>query len=132
MALISSFSYSVFGISRYINPKRITICKLNDDSHVILDPMVPYVGQGNDSYCMYASTTMQIKYFCFNITLPKILHDFGHGYIHLYSRFLPPSRIPFGGSGISTSNFNMELLADGYNLIFNDKSSYRTDVNISL
>jgi hypothetical protein len=130
--LISSFSYSVFGTSRDIDLNRDFICKLNDDSHIILDPMVPYVGQGNDSYCMYASTTMQIKYFGFNITLPEILHDFGHGYIHLYSRFLPPTRTPFGGSGISTSNFNMNLLADGYNLTFNDNSLYRTDENISL
>jgi hypothetical protein len=104
----------------------------DNESHLIANPKVPYVGQGNDSYCMYASTTMQIKYFGFNITLPEILHDFGHGYIHLYSRFLPPSRTPFGGSGISTSNFNMNLLADGYNLTFNDNSLYRTNVNISL
>ena len=93
---------------------------LFDEFHVITDPMVPYVGQGNDSYCMYASTTMQIKYYGFNISLPEILHDLGHGYLHGYFRLLPPFRTPFGGSGLSTASFNMELLADGYNLTFND------------
>jgi hypothetical protein len=102
------------------------------ESHVITDPMVPYVGQGNDSYCMYASATMQIKYLGFNITLPELLHDLGHGYLHVYFRFLPPFRTPFGGSGLSSQNFNIELLADGYNITFNDDSFNRDDINISL
>jgi hypothetical protein len=105
---------------------------LFNEFHIITDPMVPYIGQGNDSYCMYASTTMQIKYFGFNITLPEILHDLGHGYLHLYSRFLPPSRIPFGASGLSSAIFNMELLADGYNLKFKDDSFYRNSTGVSL
>ena len=104
----------------------------DNESYLITNPKVPYVEQGNDSYCMYASTTMQIKYFGFNITLPEILHDFGHGYLHLYSRILPPSRIPYGGSGLSIQNFNIELLADGYNLTFKDNSLYRNNMNISL
>ena len=103
-----------------------------NESHVITDPMVPYVGQGNDSYCMYASTTMQIKYLGFNITLPEILHDLGHGYLHVYFRFLPPFRTPFGGSGLSSQNFNIELLADGYNITFNDDSFNRDNTNYSL
>ena len=130
--LFSSFVYSVIATSRNIDFDRELLSKFNGDSHVIENPFVPYVGQGNDSYCMYASTTMQIKYFGFNITLPEILHDFGHGYLHFYSRFLPPSRIPFGGSGLSTANFNMDLLADGYNLTFNDGSLYRNNTNITL
>ena len=132
LILFSSFVYSAIATSRNIELDRELLNNFNDGSHVIKNPIVPYVGQGNDSYCMYASTTMQIKYFGFNITLPEILHDFGHGYLHLYSRFLPPSRMPFGGSGLSTANFNMELLADGYNLTFNDDSLYRDNTNITL
>lgn len=128
--LFSSFIYSVIATSENINGDLIRT--FIDDSHVIDDPKVPYVGQGNDSYCMYASTTMQIKYLGFDITLPEILHDLGHGYLHFYSRFLPPSRIPFGGSGLSTQNFNMDLLADGYNLTFNDDSFSRANTNSSL
>jgi len=132
LILLSSIVYTVVGSSKINDLNREIISKFNDDTHLIQNPMVPYVGQGNDSYCMYASTTMQIKYFGFNITLPEILHDFGHGYLHLYSRLLPPQRTPFGGSGISTSIFNLELLADGYNLTFSDNSLYRTDINITL
>ena len=103
-----------------------------NETYLITNPKVPYVGQGNDSYCMLASTTMQIKYFGFNISLPEILHDLGHGYLHGYFRLLPPFRTPFGGSGLSTASFNMELLADGYNLTFNDDSFYRDNTNITL
>ena len=102
------------------------------DSHVITDPMVPYVGQGNDSYCMYASATMQIKYLGFNISLPELLHDLGHGYFHVFFRLVPPFRTPFAGSGLSSQNFNIELLADGYNITFQDDTFYRNNENISL
>jgi hypothetical protein len=132
LILFSSFFYSTGATSRNIYFDREIISNFQNDSHVIENPTVPYVGQGNDSYCMYASTTMQIKYFGFNITLPEILHDMGNGYLHLYSRFLPPSRIPIGGSGVTTANFNMELLADGYNLTFNDDTIYRNNSVISL
>ncbi|MEA3458384.1 MAG: C39 family peptidase [Candidatus Thermoplasmatota archaeon] len=132
LILLTSFVYSVIATSRNIDLDGELLIKYNDGGHVIENPMVPYVGQGNDSYCMHASTTMQIKYLGFNISLPEILHDLGHGYLHVYFRFLPPFRTPFGGSGLSTAIFNMELLTDAYNLTFNDDSFYRDNTNISL
>lgn len=94
-----------------------------NNTHVIKNPQVPYVGQGNDSFCALASTTMQIKYLGFNITLPEILHDVGYGYLRTYINIIPGvSRLPLGGAGISQMDFSMEFLAEIYNVTFRDFS----------
>jgi len=91
-------------------------------SYLISNPKVPYVGQGNDSFCSLASTAMQINYHGFNTTLPEILHDVGYGYLRIYCNVILPSRLPLGGAGITQLDFSMEFLAEIYNLTFKDFS----------
>ena len=92
----------------------------NDDSHIIKNPRVPYVGQNNDSFCVFASIAMLIGYHGFNTTLQEILHHSGFGYSQLYYGISILSRIPMGGSGVGQMSFNMEFLAQLYNLSFHD------------
>ena len=99
-----------------------SLCCINE-THLITNPKVPYVGQGNDSFCALASTAMQINYHEFNTTLPEILHDVGYGYLRTYFNILPGvSRLPLGGAGITQMDFSMEFLAEIYNLTFKDFS----------
>ena len=103
------------------------------NAHVILDPKVPYVGQGNDSFCALASTAMQINYLGFNTTLPEILHDVGYGYLRMYYKFIPGvSRLASGGAGITQMDFSMHYIADAYNATFKDFSLMKIDTNTSL
>jgi hypothetical protein len=104
-----------------------------NETHIITDPKVPFVGQGNDSFCVFASTGMQINYLGFNTTLPEILHDVGYGYLRLYISILPgASRLPSGGSGIATMDFSMKFLAEIYNVTFKDFSLIRESEGDSL
>lgn len=96
-----------------------------NETHIITDPTVPFVGQGNDSFCVLASTAMQINYLGFNTTLPEILHDVGYGYLRLYTIIPGISRLPSGGSGIATMDFSMKFLAEIYNATFRDFSLER-------
>jgi hypothetical protein len=97
-----------------------------NETHIITDPTVPFVGQGNDSFCADASTAMQINYLGFNTTLPEILHDVGYGYLRMYMNILPgASRLPSGGSGIAEMDYNMKVLAEIYNVTFRDFSLER-------
>ena len=126
--IISSLIVTVFPVSSQITTEKISrsLNNCNNDSYIIKDPGVPYVGQGNDSFCALASTAMQIKYLGFNISLPEILHDVGYGYLRTYINIIPgASRLPFGGAGITQMDFSMEFLAEIYNVTFRDFSLIR-------
>lgn len=103
-----------------------------NETHIITDPKVPYVGQGNDSFCVFASTAMQINYLGFNTTLPEILHDVGYGYLRLYTILPGISRLPSGGSGIATMDYSMKFFAEIYNVTFKDFSLIREPDSDSL
>jgi hypothetical protein len=104
-----------------INDSSSSLYYINE-TYLIANPKVPYVGQGNDSFCALASTAMQINYQGYNTTLPEILHDVGYGYLRIYCNFILPSRLPLGGAGITQMDFSMEFLAEIYNLTFKDFS----------
>ena len=88
----------------------------NNESYLIENPRVPYVGQPTEFYCTYACLSMLIQYGGINASLGEVLHHSGIGYSLLYTRYLAPARIPSGGYVICQNAQNIQFLATLYNL----------------
>jgi len=100
---------------------------IDETSHIIRDPSVPYVGQTTSFYCAYAVYTMIVQYYGYNASLHEILHHAGVGYGLSYCRFLnniffatyTPARIINSGNQLGLILSNRGFLLNLYNLSYN-------------
>jgi len=99
-----------------------------NETHIITDPKVPYVGQGNDSFCVFASTGMQINYLGFNTTLPEILHDVGSYRLTFWNEHFNVTNDTSGGHAVVIVGYNETnktiCYNDPYAAVLNVSGSY--------
>jgi len=134
VTLIIGLSASVS--STYLNQYSKDISELSEshlienETYIIDNPRVPYIGQETDFYCGFASFTMLINYFVDNVTLKEVLYNSGVGYTTAHFRpqkfhICLSTGLCIGKGHFKTGTF----LASLYGLEYEEWNAKRTESN---